>query len=210
MRSVSNLAYLELLALLIGVAGCRSVPAPDAPKDYDYPEHAASSKAKTVLDQAEQQDEATALPLYRQYLFLCPWDLKAREKIANDEFDLHQYQSSLQDNLALLKYVHTHDTPAWDFGISDQTFIWNSIGHCYLELHQPDKALEYYRKVGEYEESFYTHYNFARTYIQLKDYCSASYHLKLMETWLPAHQDYVNEIKSQLPEDPCRHRPGAN
>ncbi|MBF0546781.1 MAG: hypothetical protein HQM08_20240 [Candidatus Riflebacteria bacterium] len=72
------------------------------------------------------------------------------------------------------------------------------------EPHQPSKALEYYRKVGEYEESFYTHNNFARTYVQLKDYSSASSHLELMKAWLPVHQDYISGIEAQLFKEPCR------
>ena len=213
MRPLSNLACLGLLALLISVAGCRSVPAPDAPKGCDYPERTASPEAGQLLKQIQTpgvHDPKTDLLLLRRYVLLCPWDVQLWESLASDEFEAHQYQLALNEYLALLKCVRNHDIPQWDFNIENQSRIWNGIGHCYLELHQPDKALEYYRKVGEYEESFYTHYNFARTYIQLKDYCSASYHLELMETWLPSHQDYINEIKSQIPEDPCRHRPGAN
>ncbi len=203
---VSGLCCLMLVGLF---TACRHLPDPDVPPAWDYPEHKASSKAKAVLEQAEQQDKATALPLYRQYLFLCPWDLKVRKQIADDEFDLQQYQASLLDYLASLKYVRDHATPQWDFNLLNQTAVWYGIGHCYLELHQPEKALEYYQKVSEYGDDFYTHYNLARAYLQMKDYCSASYHFSFIKD-ASAHEDMVNEIKSQIPEDPCRHRPGAN
>jgi len=218
MQPIPKVACLGLF--LMGVVGCRHLPNPDVDPGADYPKHTASSKAKVLLDQAQQEDEAKALPLYRQYTSLCPWDVQTWDTLADDEFDLHQYKASLQDYLALLNYVRTHDTPQWDFSIIDQNRIWLAIADCYEELHEPKPALEYYRKALELSTvelptaGFYTHYRFAKAYLQLKDYCDAYYHFQLMNTNDLAHpeqgMDFYNEIKSQIPEDPCRHRPGAN
>jgi tetratricopeptide (TPR) repeat protein len=197
-----------LATFMVSLAACRHLPNPDVPPAQDYPEHTPSPKAQALLvqaRQAESRDKGAALSLYRQYVQSCPWDLQVREVIAGDEFDLHHSQAALDEYLALLKYVRSHDIPQWDFNILNQTAVENGIGHCYLELHQPEKALEYYRRVGEYGESFYTHYNLARAYLQLKDYCSASYHFKLIKD-AGAHEDMIKEIESQIPNDPCRRR----
>ncbi|MBF0545993.1 MAG: hypothetical protein HQM08_16235 [Candidatus Riflebacteria bacterium] len=150
-------------------------------------------------------DPKKDLPFLRRYAALYPWDVQQRESYAKIEFDMGNYKSALQEYFALLKYVQTNYVPVCDFNILDQIFIWNGIGHCYLKFHKPSKAMEYYWKVSEYQENFYTHLNFARTYIQLKDYCSASCHLDSMKAWLPAHQDDISEIEAQIPKD--LHRP---
>ena len=223
MRPFSNLACLGLLLFLMGVAGCRHLPNPDVDPGADYPKHTASPKAEQLLKQIQAlgvHDPKNDLSLLKRYVPLCPWDVQMWESLASDEFEAHQYQLALNEYLALLKYVHTHDTPLWDFDIENQSRVWLAMADCYEELHQPKPALDYYRKALELSTvelptaGFYTHYRFAKAYLQSKDYCDAYYHFQLMRTNDLVHPEegteFYNEIKSQIPEDPCRHRPGAN
>jgi tetratricopeptide (TPR) repeat protein len=222
MPSVSNLACLGLL-FLMGATGCQHLPNPDVDPGADYPRHIASSEAEHLLEQIQAlgvHDPKNDLLLLKRYVPLCPWDVQSWESLASSEFEAHQYQLALNEYLALLKYVRTHDTPQWDFDIENQSRVWLTIADCYEELNQPKPALEYYRKALELSTpelptaGFYTHYRFAKAYLQLKDYCDAYYHFQLMRTNDLVHpeqgMDFYNEIKSKIPEDPCRHRPGAN
>ncbi|MBF0544855.1 MAG: tetratricopeptide repeat protein [Candidatus Riflebacteria bacterium] len=207
MRLVFNSFFLVLLALLINLPGYCNAPLLDESEDNNRFEHQPSPEAERLLKRIQAlrvHDPKSDLPLLRQYVALCPWDVHHREVLADHEFEMGNYKFALKEFLALLKYVRTNYVPVWDFNILNQISIWNGIGYCYLKLHQPSKALEYYRKVGEYQENFYTHCNFARAYTQLKEYCSAACHLDSMKDWLPAHQDEISEIEAQIPKDPRR------
>jgi tetratricopeptide (TPR) repeat protein len=153
-----------------GMTGCRlallSVLA------FGFLVDCAAADADAVLKRAQQAEDARSrLPYLLEYLKRRPYAADVRLEVVLDEFDLHHYRSAVRHGLITLQGLRRHPVPAYEFVVGDRLMLLNYLGHSYLELNEPEKALHYYRKVYHIDHSSpkYSRYNFACCYIKLGD-----------------------------------------
>lgn len=112
--------------------------------------------------------------MYRRYLRLRPRDFSVRRVILHIEFERDHYRAVVRDCHMILKLVRRHRPPEYVFEANDQLIVWNLLGHSYLELNRPQRALVYFRKAHRFNEWCYSWYNLGRAYFRLKKYQRAA------------------------------------